>query len=451
MKKLLRILSILSLVGILALCVFSWFSGDDLCYRNELARYSVLDKAWLQYMYWDGRSTGLASLIQLAGLKYFPAAAITLIWAFSFICMSVMILKIIKLESHSGEEKNISLVETALLSAMLWVGMWKLIPDIIYWPTGGWYCMMGLLALTWIYQFLKGINTKRFTARKNLFIFLISLLCANNSHNVIIPLIFLALIEGVKAIVINQDRKVLSYVLSALAGLAISTIFVLFAPGNFERLKAISWQGFNLSLINYCLIVFAKYCYWLLALFLLFPVFAWLNGLSLGQTLNNFFPGSLKEIVKNKKSLIASLYNHKFLVAAFSTVFVFSATSFFAVPRTAIFFAMFIVIYVVQKSSINFQPARSKKFVTGSVIFLSFFIGIVIFEMVKVNALQNVLESREAKYRLNQRADVTVDAIPESNVPFAFTFVDISADSGNWVNRCVASNSNIKTVRTVLK
>ncbi|CAN5601029.1 hypothetical protein BH11BAC1_BH11BAC1_28810 [soil metagenome] len=402
-------------------------------------------------MYWDGRSTGLASLVQLAGLKYFSAPVITLGWALSFIGMAIMILKIINCENNSAEKKNISLVESALLSTVMWVGMWKLIPDIIYWPTGGWYCMMGLLALTWIYLFLKDINNKAFTARRNIFIFLVSLLCGNNSHNVIIPLIFLAMIEGAKTNMIIKDKKALAYIFSAIAGLSISAIFVMFAPGNFERLKAISWQGFNLSFLNYCFIVFTKYCYWLLVLFLLFPVFAWLHGLSMVQTLNNFFPGSCKEILKNKKSFILALYNHKFLIAAISTVFVFSATSFFAVPRTAIFFAMFIVLYVIQKSIINFHSPRSKKIVNGSIVFFSLFIGIVIFEMVKVNALHIELESRETQYQMNQGADVNVAAIPETNIPFAFTFVDISADSGNWVNRCVATNFNLKTVRTVIK
>ena len=124
MKRILQLLSFLSLAGILTLCFFSWFSSDDLCYRNELSRYTVLDKAWLQYMYWDGRSLGIASLIQLTGLKYFSAPVITVIWVVSFIGMAIMILKIIQLENPVAPLQNISLIATALLSAIMWLGMW---------------------------------------------------------------------------------------------------------------------------------------------------------------------------------------------------------------------------------------------------------------------------------------------------------------------------------------
>jgi hypothetical protein len=451
--RILKLLSILSLAGIFALCFFSWFSGDDLCYRNELVRYSVFEKAWLQYMHWDGRSLGIASLIQLTALKYFPPSVITLIWTAAFTGNAIMMLKIIHLGIPGSGESNVSVISVALLCSVMWLGLWKLIPDILYWPTGGWYCMMCLLGLCWIYLFKKTLAEKNFSSGKIVLIFILSFICGNNSHNAVIALILIAIIELLHSIYGLKNRKAITCCVFALTGLAGGASIVLFAPGNYERLHAIAWPGFNETFLHHIVLVFERYVYWLGALIILLLYIRWLYGKNFFYDVSKFYPSvtKFKSATKNKEAFIQSIHSYSYLIAALSTVIVFAATSFFAVPRTAIFFATYLVLFAAQRNRIRFEKINSKKFIYGSSVFLIFFIGIVAYEMIKVSSLKEKLSAREKIYSLNKGLDVTVDEIPVSDVPFAFTFVDISDDSSYWVNRCVALNHQLKTVRTAGK
>lgn len=451
--KFLKLLSLLSLAGIAGLSLFTWFSGDDICYLNELARYSVIRKAWLQYMYWDGRSLGIASLIQLAGLKYFTPQAISLTWAFSFIGMAMMVLKINQPALPGITGSRVSVISTGLLTCIMWLGMWKLVPDILYWPTGGWYCIMCLLGLVWVYIFQNDLERQRFTTGRNVFILLCSLVCGINSHNLITALLLIALIELAHASLVLKDKNAARYIVFSLAGLAAGAAIVLLAPGNQERLKAIEWQGYNASFLSNLLVVAARYAYWLFGLVLLLSYLAWLCGYKIDKVAILNLKQSATQIhrLKNIRALVTSLRTHKYLLAAISTILVFSATSFFAVPRTAIFFAVFLILYFLQVANIHFQKINSARFIYGSIAFLILFLGIISYEMTKVYELKQQLMQREAYYRSNKGNDVAVAAIPPSSIPFAFSFVDISADSAFWVNRCVALHHGLKTVRTASK
>lgn len=450
LARLLKLLGILSLAGAAALCFFAWFSGDDICYRNELARYGVFEKAWLQYLHWDGRSLGIASLIQLACLKYFSAPVTCLVWTLSFIAIAMLVLKIVEQDKPMGNKMNPTVISVALLSSVMWLGMWKLVPDILYWPTGGWYCVMCLVGLFWIDLFMNDLRIKKFSSGRNIMILLVSAICSVNSHNLVLSLFMLVLIELIFIITSSRDKKAISYCLFALAGIIAGASFVLAAPGNMERLKAISWQGFSISFFYHCTLVLSRYIYWLAALFTLLILFAWLNDKKIIPTAKAFTSliNYIKTGIKTPHSFSLVLHDHKYLIAAFSTILVFSATSFFAVPRTAIFFAVFLIIFALQKSNISFEKVQSTKFLRGGILFHMVFLGILFFEVWKVNMLHQTLGKRERTYDINHGKDVVVDAIAEASVPFAFIFVDISPDSTNWVNRCVATNYGLKTVRT---
>ncbi len=445
MTRLIQVLGILSLAGILALCRFSWFSGDDLCFKIELARYSVLDKAWLQYLHWDGRSLGLASLLQLFCLKYFSAPVITFIWASAFIANSFLVLKIAAIDKPVPENK-ISMVSIALLSSMMWLGMWKLIPDILYWPTGGWYVVMCLLGLFWIYFISIEIRAENFSRKKYFSVFIISFICGNNSHNFIVPLLLFGLIELLHSMFFMNNKRAVYFILSALSGLILSAYIVMLAPGNIERLHAVSWTGFNASFLMNCFLVFTKYMYWLLLLICFYPLLLWMNGKNIFASLR--FSNLKFSKLNSMSSFVNLMYSQRYLIAALSTVMVFSATSFFAVPRTALFFAVLMIIYALQKNNLIQGKMKTNRFMFGGSAFLFMFLIIIIFEMIKVNALKEKLNNRESLYKLNPGKDVIVDPIIDSEIPFAFIFVDISPDSSYWVNRCVALHSGLKTVRT---
>ena len=446
----LKILSILSIAGIIVLAFFSWFSCDDYCNRIQLNGNSVSKIACFQYMNWDGRSLSIAGFVQLFALKYLPVEIITSIWAISFVFSAVLVFKIIRLENPFFFRDTHPLIGVAILCATMWLGMWKFIPDIIYWATGGSYSLLNLLGMLWLFIFLSGLKSKHLTAGSNIFIFFISFICGVNSHNFVVALIVLCILEFIQFCFVMNDKRVSVYIGFSFAGLVIAACVVLFSPGNFFRLHAGGFQGITGKFLFNYILVFAKYIYWLIELFILCLLLLWFGGKNVFEKLNiknrlNVLWSSLSA----KQTTFEFIYRHRYLVAALSTILVFSASSYFAVPRTAIFFATFIVIYFFQHGWKVEWRLKSKRFVAGSSLFLSIFLGIIFFQIIKASALKKKLLDREQSFRQEKGKDVTVLSIPANLVPFAFTFTDVSGDTAYWVNRCVAQYYELKTIKSV--
>ncbi len=450
--RLLKILSVLSIAGIILLSLFTWYSGDDYCYKLELLRYSVPRMLWQQYLYWDGRSLSIAAFVQMFSLKHFPIEVITCIWACSFVGTAILLLKILRLENPFFRERENSVITIAILCAVMWLGMWKLIPDIIYWSTGGSYSLLNMLAMLWLFFFLKGLKAERLNTVNYFFIFILSLVCGINSHNLIIALLVFCFIELGHQRVNEKNKKTSLYIVCALAGLLISGGFVFCGPGDKVRLNAISYHGFSGKFLYFYFLVLAKYCYWLVSLFLLCILVAWLSGKEFFFGWKNFIT-ALKTNLNAFKSLrqfFLLLQKHKYAVTALATIVVFSATAFFAVPRTSIFFATFIVISIFKVGWKGEWKNHSKRLLYGSIALLSVFIFILSLQVFKAMTVKKEIAVRELLYNQNKKTDVVVPEISASGIPFAFTFTDISSDSSYWVNRCVARHYDLKTVRTVV-
>jgi hypothetical protein len=446
MIRVLKILSILSIAGIVLLSLFTWYSCDDYCNKTELARYSIFKMAWLEYMNWDGRSLTISSFVQLIALKYFPVELTTFIWAACFIGVAVFIFKIIQLESPAFIAKKNSLIMIGIFSSMLWLGLWKLIPDVIYWSTGGSYSLLTLLGLAWLFIFLRGLKNRRFNNRHRVSIFFLSLFLGMNSHNFILGLFTIACAELGYYKYVEKDSRAVHYIAWALTGLFISACIVFLAPGNQIRLHSGSHIGVNWNFITHYSIVFARYIYWLAALVLLCVIVLWICGQSIPFNYEELW----KKILKKQPAFLF-IHEHKYFLAAMATISVFFVTAYFAVPRTAIFFASFLVIAIFQKRWKRELDIHSKRFLYGGSIFLCLFIGICFFQMKEANAIKQQLKERETIFNSGKGNDIVVTAITKAEIPFAFTYVDISPDTSYWVNRCVARHFELKTVKTGLQ
>ncbi|MCX6291415.1 MAG: DUF6056 family protein [Bacteroidetes bacterium] len=445
--RILKLLSLLSLAGILLLSFFSWYSCDDICNRNELLRYSVPHFMWLQYMNWDGRSLSIAAFLQQFSLQHFPVEITVLLWALSFTGCGFMIYKIIRNENPGFENGNSPLLVVAIICVTMWLGMWKLIPDVIYWSTGGSYSLLALLGLVWIYFFLKKLHAGKTGWKDRLFIFFLSLICGVNSHNYVSALIILTMIEWFYDRVSEKNKSTSAFIPAALAGLVISASVVFFSPGNQVRLHAVAYHGYSVHFLFYYFLVLARYCYWLLALFVLCFFVMWISG-------ENKFYTELKKIKagwRTKFFILQFLHEHKFLVAAFATILVFSATPVFAVPRTGIFFAVFFVLYVFERSWKTGFKTNSKNFIPVAAVYFGIFISILSYQLINAGNVKEELAGRERLYEQSKGMDVAVAAIPGRNIPFAFTYTDISEDTSYWVNRCVAQYYQLKTVKSGMK
>jgi len=449
--RLLKILSVISIAAIILLSFFSWYSADDLCYRNELARSSIFKMAWYQYMHWDGRSLSMAAFVQLFSLKYFPPELVTFLWACSFIGVAVLILKIVRIENPLFCNRQHALIATAIIAATCWLGMWKSLPDIVYWPTGGSYSFMNLVGFFWLSVFLSDLNSNRFSPGRRWLLFIFSFVCGINSHNFMTGLIVIVLIEWGYYRFVRNDKAAGLYIACSLIGLLAGTSIVFFAPGNDVRLSAISYQGLNSHFLFFYFLVLAKYCYWLLSLIALLMMIAGLSGKNNFFQKENFVSGAKEflSFMREKKSILIMLHRHKFLLAAGATAVIFSATPFFATPRTGIFFGTFLVIYFFQRGWKEEWKMDSARFIYGSIFFLSIFLSIIFFQLFRAQEIRHQLAEREQIYTSHKGMDVAVAPISKADIPFAFLFTDIRPDSSYWVNRCVALHYELKTVRIV--
>ncbi len=449
--RILKILSILSITGIILLAFFSWYSCDDYCNRVQLSENSIFKIAWFQYMHWDGRSLSVAAFVQLFSLKYLPVELTTSIWAVSFVCVSVMVFKIIRIENSFFFSNGDAVIGIALICTTMWLGMWKLIPDIIYWATGGSYSLLNLLGMFWLNIFLSGLKTKQFKARSMIGMFFMSFICGLNSHNFVIALIFLCLIEFIHSSYILKDKRGGTYILFSFAGLVCGAAIVFLAPGNMVRLHQGSYHEMSVMFLFSFFLVLAKYVYWTIGLFILSFFMLWLSGKGI-----IFQKSKLKSSVKKflnvfrkKETAFELIYRHKYFLAAVSTIAVFSVSPFFAVPRTAIFFGTFMIIYIFQH---GWNPAWKKKsgrFVAGGLLFLSVFLAVIVFQLFEARSVKKQLAGRELIFLNSKGRDVIVPAVPLRSIPFAFSFTDISDDSSYWVNRCVAQHYGLRTIRSV--
>jgi len=441
--KLLKILGVLSIAGISALCFFTNFSGDDYCFKSELANQSVLGFAFKQYMNWDGRSLSVAFILSLAFLKYLSVKYITLLWTICFICTIYFIIKILQIENKFFNEERNWLLFFSILSAIMWLGMWKLISDTIYWATGGAYSFENLSGVIWLYCFLKVAHIGKFNLGKNVFMFFLSFFIGVTVHNLVVGLITFCLIELCHKLFIKRERVEYIYALFTLIGLLSGAFVVFFAPGNSIRLSVLPHTGFSLELFHFYFLILLKYLYWLWPLLVLCLLVLWLFGNNIFSFIKNLFLSVWK-----KQFWLLTVYEHKYLITALSTILVFSVAHSFAVPRTSVFFGTFLVIYIFQKGFTGFRNQYTKKFIYSAVCFFGMFLSIIIFEAVKAQALNEKLKKREQVFAERKGKDAVVTPINKNEIPFAFSFTDISSDSTFWVNIYVAKYFNLKTVRT---
>src|SRR3989338_9469412 len=146
------ILSILVIVSIIGIALFTWPKADDislLLQMNEKGFFAHIVKS---YLYWDGRIISLG-IIQNLFLKYLPVEIINTIWASCLVLTAFASLKIFLYASKIKTRFALSdyIVGTAIISGIFWYGFKSHISDTVYWATGGVYVMALLFAVFWLY------------------------------------------------------------------------------------------------------------------------------------------------------------------------------------------------------------------------------------------------------------------------------------------------------------
>ncbi|MFC2157014.1 DUF6056 family protein [Acidobacteriota bacterium] len=475
LSKVINILSVIVLISIIFLGMFTWNSTDDYCISIRLSENSSIF-SFLKEMYfmWDGRFISLSALIQSILIKFLPVEAATMFWALFLILCAFLINKILSLELTSWRFNLYpQLMNTAIISIVLWHGMKAHIAETVYWTTGGIYIFNNFIGLLWIFLLYKATqNTEKSLSNFGIWasifsFFLFSIIAGMTSYNLATALILLNII--VFLIFILRRKKTIKnitlYILASV-GLILGAYIIYSAPGNFIRADqgSGSFQFDMASILHNIKFVF------LWNMNRLFPIvsFSIFSGFlfSVMSTIQN---SSSKEedIVPNLRKRLTIgesfkwiLDNLKWILAALATLIPFIAVPWFLSERTMIFFQTFVTLFLMSFSfrffkkifsSSLIRPLRSIQTILAQVLIVS----LCLFHLVTIT--NHILLAKNIRAQLKER-HIYLSNIETKNriikvrpiygkIPISMKFTDITDDEKDWKNSCMSGYYNLKGVK----
>lgn len=443
-KQITFLLSVFSLLLILLFSFFSWKWADDFEMSNLINEYNgIFDYLITRYLTWDGRFASLNALLQTILMHYANVKLSIFIWGISFLGCAYVIHRIF-VSSTSLEISSISknYLSFSIVSATLWLSMFYILAQIIYWQTGGVYSFALLTGLLWVYLNFK-IRTNSRVTHKILF-FVFSIFAGTASHNLTTALLAFFVLTKFEDYIENKSISISLY---GFIGVIIGSLVVFLSPGNFKRLSlysnTVSYELIDM-LYNY-IYVLGRYIYFSLPVFL----FAVISGISLSYISDNLFK-------KEKFSFIWLLKRLKWMLVALSTLLIFIAAPFLAEPRTSVFFMAFLYLFIAE-NTLYFYPYLKNKLkilskLSGSTIVVSVFIiqtSVASYQLFKVYKIYPEIENRNKILELarNSNSDVVLEPINPAKIPFVMQFNDINENKDFWVNTQMAKYYGLNTVK----
>lgn len=462
-NNLLWMMGAIVIISVLALSCVTWRWADDFSLYNDLKNhYSVFEKMWHNYTHWDGRALSVGHFLTSVFTKYFPPEPTIFIWAFSFVMSALIFVKILLQEIG---DKNLSVKEsiilTALIVCVLWLGMGLHISETIYWVSGGFYTFSNFLGLTWVYYLNKIQKAEhcRHRLRIALPLFVFSLITGMSSQNLSTALLVFLGLTWLQDRMFSEGKKEVLYIAAAL-GLIAGTALLFLAPGNFIR-AAYGSNSFALSpetlFINY-LRVLIYYVNWSGGLLILSIMAAWLIS-HMGQYVRKIH---LHREIRDLKlsQVISELFGtFKYLFAALATIVPFIMVPTFAFSyRTSIFFmtflSLFVVLFINWLNVFSYENAKFSSFLQpiAKMLLLCLFvaqIGLIIVHFQDGFRIKGKILERESYLQKPElkNTDVVLPPLETGHVPFSLRFGDIGSDQNNWVNLSVAKFYNLKSIR----
>lgn len=462
-NNLLWMMGAIVILSVLALSCVTWRWADDFSGYVALKNHSsVFEKMWHSYTHWDGRALSVGHFLTSIFIKYFPPEPAIFIWAFFFVMGALIFVKILLQEIG---DKNLSFKEsiilTALIVCVLWLGMGLQISETIYWVSGGFYTFATFLGLTWVYYLNKIQRSEQCRQRLRIALplFVFSLIAGMSSQNLSPALLVFLGLTWLQDRIFLKEKKGLLYIAGAL-GLIAGTALLFLAPGNFIR-AAYGTNSFALSpktlFINY-LRVLIYYVNWSGALLILSIMAAWVIS-HMGQYVKTVH---LHKEIRNLK--LSQMSNElfgtfKYLFAALATIVPFIMVPTFAFsPRTSIFFmtflSIFVVLFINWLNVFSFEKANFSSFLqpVAKILLLCLFvlqIGVVVVHFQDGIRIKGKILERESYLQKPElkNTDVVLPPLETGHVPFSLRFGDIGSDQNNWVNYSVAKFYNLKSIR----
>ena len=273
-QKLITILSAFFLLLIFIAGGLTWRYGDDYLISLGFKKYQIFEYAIYLYNNWDGRHLTLPGIIQLYILKYLQANISVIIYILVYIVTILVIRKIILIYKDFFAIKKIP--NALLMSSLFFIAVWPLFKDVVFWQTGGAYCIHLLQGVILIYLALHFSYNKTLTNLSFIrleFLFIFCFLLSASSQNLSLPILILASFLLVYKIGFVDKNRFIKYAIFIIIPIIIGIIYISIAPGNFIRMKNEIILPINEMPINYLNILFK---------FLIYSKWSFLSGISLG-------------------------------------------------------------------------------------------------------------------------------------------------------------------------
>jgi hypothetical protein len=466
-------------VGLAGLCMvtaiafITWRWADDFSNALSLRHSSIVGLMINNYIKWDGRSLTLGSFIQFAMIKYLPVWLCNLFWTTCFVFAAFFVYKIIRLEvnARSLESPILSWIQFLLVVFMFWLGMGFHISETVYWETGGIYSFNLLTAFAWLFLqvWLPGrveVLEKPFP-RVLLFFanFLFGIIAGMSAQN-LSPALLLAgvFIIVVRSVNTGKFGSSCFFILAGLVGIAVGTAILYAAPGNFGRARfGADSLSLNLSvLLKRNLLSVARYLYWSCPILItsMLAGFLFASYRAMGRYPIKFF--KVLHVTVDKKLLLRLLDKFKWLIAAVATYLPFTVLPDFVAPRTTIFFAVFLSIFIIETGTsictyIFFDTSHEAKSVQKLNPIALVFLAVIFISQLLLASSQlflgletlNKIGQRE-KYFLTERVkgqDVEMPAIAVPKLLYVLRLMDVTNDPSHWINRSVSDYYELKSIR----
>jgi len=468
------ILSSVSMFFVVSLAFFTWKWADDFCLFNDLHKESLWMFAWDLYKTWDGRGL-MIGLTSGFAMKYLPVVVTNTIWASALIGSAYFIYKIIIYEvSFLNKNRVDSIIQIAAITIVLWLGMSIHISETVYWSTGGYYILSAFFGLAWSYILIKIFkgrsNAQHIKISRLINFFIISILIGMFSHNLSTGLLALGFLSAIISWMKDgfKSMKLKNIGLGTL-GILIGTFIISVAPGNFTRASR-GQRSFHFSakeMSSNFMDMFEYYRGISINLVILGIILALLLTLLINNRYilkKEFIIDFTKKIriPFDRRLLIVILDKSKFMLAALATILPFIFVPDFGAPRTSIFFMIFLLIFILSffplifkkifytelSTNINYEKkVPSFVYLLFSIVFVSY-LFVIIPHNLKAYEIKKKIIKREMflSEQGNENKDIIAKKLRIKNIPFSLRFTDISDDSTNWVNGCVAEYYNLKSI-----
>lgn len=428
-----RIILAISLLITLFLSFFVFNWSDDFALILDIKNSSVFQHMISYYLVGDGRFLSIVALFQSI-LLLLPSQFSAFIWIIFFYLSAYFLLKIILLElklNISNKKDYFFLLGLFLL--LFYFSNFLNISDTAYWVVGGCYSLARFIIILWIYIILQTS-----TPKKNLVLFsicLFSVLTGQVGVNSSASLLMFYMIF----IYSNNSLSILKKIIIGISFLT-GTLITVFGPGNFVR-ATIDTTSFKFSFSSTIYSMFEitfRYFYYSLVLIVLSILFSYLLFLFYHKKsirLKSFFKQFQKYFFKiSCVKIFFSVY--KWLIIALASIAPIIAVPAFSGRRTAIFFMMFLIIFIVTSLFNVFKLCEHKNShktlsVTIVSILLIISLGILIRSIILSIPIHRQMIERITfmKNEIGKTDTLMIKPIIVNTIPFTYKFHDYISPS----------------------